>query len=436
MIKPEGDQKMFTVDKTAIGRHIAELIEQSSFKSARQFGIEYLRVRYGKVDEDAIPNIQNRISQIINGKKWIQIEDLPFFSHLLGASIEDIVSAGTSSAPVSNRITNYSVAHSDDPDIWDAYVKRKDNLILNADEYNKTVIDYALEAGNYDFLKYLMDKGIIWFVGEDKKQYHDSFGEYGPGFGAGTNIKRRSVGYNDTLDTWLKDKDDLRFKMMSLAIKNNDTEMLTRLHAREIPLLYTIGHFLTFNPRKDKLPKSKNIEQFVQNLSTCPDKVLAYFFEPFNIKSAIRDERNTFVFPYAGAVLDQMIKHKEKNTALFMKKAIKRNKEVLEKLQKAVSKSIKTRKDYYDSLNYPDIYNEDRIRAEALQDYYFYANTGFVSFTNARFSKKDIVAGFITNVIRTTAKSSDVEIQFLIEDLNETYENFITMFNEKECKHV
>ena len=109
---------------------------------------------------------------------------------------------------------------------------------------------------------------------------------------------------------------------------------------------------------------------------------------------------------------------------------------MLEKLQKAVSKSIKTRKDYYDSLNYPDIYNEDRIRAEALQDYYFYANTGFVSFTNARFSKKDIVAGFITNVIRTTAKSSDEEIQFLIEKLNKTYENFITMFNEKECKHV
>ena len=57
---------MFTLDKVEIGRHIADLIDESRFKSARQFGIEYLRVRYGSVDEDAIPNIQNRISQIIN----------------------------------------------------------------------------------------------------------------------------------------------------------------------------------------------------------------------------------------------------------------------------------------------------------------------------------------------------------------------------------
>ena len=178
---------MFTVDKVEIGHHIADLFESSRFKSARQFGKEYLRVRYGSVDEDAIPNIQNRISQIINGKKWIQMEDLPIFADLLGVSVEDIVSAGT-------------------------------------------------------------------------------------------DVKRRTFGYNDT---WLKDKDDLRFKMMSLAIKNKDFEMLTRLHAREIPLLYTINHFLTFNPREDKLPESKNIEQFTQSLASCSNTTLAYFFDSF-----------------------------------------------------------------------------------------------------------------------------------------------------------
>ena len=44
--------------------------------------------------------------------------------------------------------------------------------ILNPDEYDKTAIDYALEAGNYPFLKYLTEKGYIWFVGEDKKEYY------------------------------------------------------------------------------------------------------------------------------------------------------------------------------------------------------------------------------------------------------------------------
>ena len=31
--------------------------------------------------------------------------------------------------------------------------------IFNPDEYDKTAIDYALEAGNYPFLKYLTEKG-------------------------------------------------------------------------------------------------------------------------------------------------------------------------------------------------------------------------------------------------------------------------------------
>ena len=55
---------MFTVDKKEIGHHIADLISESRFKSARRFGIEYLKTRYGYADADAIPNIQNRICQI------------------------------------------------------------------------------------------------------------------------------------------------------------------------------------------------------------------------------------------------------------------------------------------------------------------------------------------------------------------------------------
>lgn len=427
---------MFTVDKVEIGRHIKNLLDESSFKSARQFGKEYLRIRYGSVDEDAIPNIQNRISQIINGKKWIQMEDLPIFAELLGVSVEDIVSAGASSAPSSGRVTNYSIAHSDDPKAWNAYIHRDDKLFLNPDEYNKTVIDYALEAGNYAFLKFLMDEKHIWFVGDDKKQYHDSFGEHGSGFGAGTDIKRRAVGYNDTLDTWLKDKDDLRFKMMSLAIKNKEFDMLIRLHAREIPLLYTINSFLIINPREDKLPESKNTEQFVQNLASCSDTTLAYFFEPFTVESVIRNEKNTFIFPYAGAVLNQMIKRKEKNTARFIEKATQWNKQVLSQLQKAIDESVTACKDYYDPLNYPDVYNEAFVRAEALRYYYFWPNTGFVAYTNARFSKEAPVGGFITNIVHVTVKSSDPEMQFLIDELNGTYDTFNTFCQEKEVKHA
>lgn len=427
---------MFTVDKSEIGHHIADLINESRFKSARQFGIAYLKLRYGSVDEDAIPNIQNRISQITQGNKWIQIEDLPIFAELLGVSIEDIVSAGASSPASSSRVTNYSIAHSDDPSEWSSYIQREDNLVLNPDEYNKTVIDYALEAGNYTFLKYLMENEYIWFIGDDKDEYHDGCGEYGAGFGAGTKIKRRDIGCTDTLNTWLKDKDDLRFKMMSLAIKNRDFSMLDCLRAREIPMLYTISHFPWFNQRGDNLPISKNVERFLENLASCPNTTLSYFFEPFPVKSVIRDEENTFIFPYAGPLLDYMVEQGSKNTTRFIEKATGRNKDVFHTLQSAIDECIKTCKDYYEPLARPEFYNESLIKTEALQYFYFYPNTGFVTFTSARLSKDDVMKGFITNIVHMTAKSSDPEIQFLIDELNESYESIRNISKEKDANHA
>ena len=427
---------MFNVDKKEIGLYLADLIHKSRFTSARQFGIAYLNLRYGYVDQDAIPNIQNRISQITNGNKWIQIEDLPIFAELLDVSVEDIVSAGTSSAASSSRVTNYSIAHSDDASVWEAYIQRKDKLILNPDEYNKTVIDYALEASNYAFLKYLMSKKLIWFVGKNPAEYHTNFGEYGAGFGAGTDIKRRGVGDIDILDTWLKDKDDLRFKMMSLAVKNKDFDMLDRLHAREIPLLYTISHFITHNPMENELPFSKNTERFTKDLASCPSTPLAYFFEPFTIESAIVAEKNTFFFPYAGVLLDCMIRQREKRVSLFIEKAARYNQDVLDKLNKAIAECIETGSRYYESLNCPELYDESFIKSEALSGFYFYPNTGFLSFTSARFSKNAADKGFITNIVRITARSSDPELQFLIDKLNETYETMTKIYTEKENKHV
>ena len=224
--------------------------------------------------------------------------------------------------------------------------------------------------------------------------------------------------------------------MISLAIKHDDFDMLNRLHAKEIPLLYTINHFLIFNPKEDKLPGSKNVAQFLQNIAAGPNTTLAYFFEPFTIESAIRDDKNTFFFPYAGSVLDIMIKNKASNTARFIEMATKYNKTVLAQLQKQIDNGINSSKEYYDQLNCPEIYNDVFIRNETLRDYYFYSNTGFVAFTAPRFAKKDAVIGFITNVIHVTSKSSDAELQFLINELNEIYDTFVKYLDEKENCHL
>ena len=153
---------MFKTNNEKIGKHLGNLIKNSEHKNDRQFCIAYLTLRDGEANPDDIQKMQNRICQIKNGKKGVQIEDLPIFSDLLGVSIEDILSAGTVLTLVLNRKTNYSIAFSNDPSEWEAYIKRDDKLILNPDEYDKTAIDYALEAGNYPFLKYLTEKGYIY----------------------------------------------------------------------------------------------------------------------------------------------------------------------------------------------------------------------------------------------------------------------------------
>ena len=411
---------MFKTNNEKIGKHLGDLIKKSEYKNDRQFCIAYLTLRDGEANPDDIQKMQNRICQIKNGKKGVQIEDLPIFSDLLGVSFEDILSAGTALTPVLNRKTNYSIAFSKDPAEWEAYIQRDDKLILNPDEYDKTAIDYALEAGNYPFLKYLTEKGYIWFVGDDKKEYNLAFG-------AGTSIKRREVGFLDTLDSRMKYQDDLRFKMIALAIRDNDFEMLSDLHAREIPLLYTINPIQHWTLKDKQLPSSSNVEQMINSIAASKNTAISYFFEEFDT-AELNSLRSTFVFPYAGQVLDALISSKRTfESKLFLEKAIEHNKKVQRKLQKLVDKSKVSCKELYSATPNNNYYDEAYFRREAWREYYFYPENGFIAY----YSKN--TTGFITNVINVTVSSTDKEVQFLIDELKKTYNTFIKQYEKKEA---
>lgn len=416
---------MFKTNNTKIGKHLATLIKNSAYKNDRQFGIAYLKLRYGEVNPDDIQKMQNRICQIKKGNKGIQIEDLPIFSELLGVSIEDILSAGTVLAPVLNRKTNYSIAFSNAPDEWEAYIQRDDKLILNPDEYNKTAIDYALEAGNYPFLKYLMDKGYIWFVGDDKNEYYN-------GFGAGTSIKRREVGFLDILECRMKEQDDLRFKMIALAIQNKDFDMLDKLRARELPLLYTITPINHHALRNEKLPSSSNINQMIESISTSENTTLSYFFDEFKTESIHNAFQSTYIFPYAGQVLDALITEKKNaESKRFLEKAIDYNKKIQKNLLTLVNKSKAYCKELYNQTPTANYYKDKDFNREVWRDYYFYSDTGFISYYMPFYCKD--ATGFITNIINVTASSKNSEVQFLIDDLKKTYNTFIKQYEKKEA---
>lgn len=416
---------MYKTDNERIGRHLADLIRKSPYKNDRQFGIAYLSARdNGKVNPDDIQKMQNRICQIKKGNKGIQIEDLPIFSELLGVSAEDILSGGTCLAMVSSRKSNYSIAFSKDPKEWEEYIAREDKPFLNPDEFNKTVIDYALEAGNFDLLKYLMDKGYIWFVGDDKKEYY-------LGFGAGTSVKRREIGFTDVLDVMLKEQDDLRFRMISLAIENKAFAMLDTLKARELPLLYTINPVHHWTLRDTKLPSSPNVTQMIESIAASENTALSYFFDEFDTEAESNALKSTYVFPYAGQVLNLLIKKRRiSESKRFLERSISHNKAVQGKLQALVDKSKDNCKELYkDSTS--DYYDDAYFEREAWREYYFYPETGFVAYYMPFYSKN--TTGFITNVINVTASSNDPEVQFLIDELKETYNTFIKQFEKKEA---
>lgn len=166
----ERRKEMFIVKSNEeIGSHLKSLI-LDNYKSVRRFCISYLDNIEGRDSKDPteIRNLTNRFSQIINGKKAIQTYDLPILSELLRVSCEEILTGGTIKVPLAHRRTNYNIAFSRNEADWEDYLAREDCIAAYADEFGKTVLDYAIEFKNYNFIKYLINKGYITLVAEDQ----------------------------------------------------------------------------------------------------------------------------------------------------------------------------------------------------------------------------------------------------------------------------
>lgn len=417
---------MFKTDNTKIGSYLAALIKNSKYKNDRQFSIAYLTLRDGAANPDDIQNMQNRICQIKKGKKGVQIEDLPIFSELLGVSIENILSAGTALVPASTRKSNYSIAYSKDPAEWESYINLESKPILKPDEFDKTAIDYALEAGNYPFLKDLLEKEYIWLIKNDVS------GDC-VGFCAGTSIKFDFRERTDYLDCRLGREDDLRLKLISLALKNEDFEMLDKLHAREIPLLYTISYSSCQIASPDSFPNMPNsFKQLIRDIAQSKRNVIAYFFKEFEIKTQ-QDSINTFIFPYTGEILDALIEKKRLSECKYLLKiAVEHNQKVQRNFQNLFNKSMEMCREYYANCGYESIRNEAYYKKENLYSYRFFPESGFIAFATPYYIPK--VTCFVTNIAKVTQNSSDTEVQCLINELNKTYDFFINYLSEKERK--
>lgn len=401
---------MFTVEKdnAKIGKYLADLIDQK-YKSRREFCRVYIRATgEDSTDETLVGNMANRLTQMIKGNNAIQIHDLPCFTELLGISCEQILSAGACSVPLANRETNYSIACSKEPAEWETYIHREDNLILNSDEYGKTVLDYALEYENYPFLKYLMEQKYIWFDSGNDADYRQTFG-------AGTSIQRRPVGKAD-LHNQLQEKDELRENLIALACDNNDIQMLNELRARENPQLYFRAHYLSGqHPDFDSCYNERTVKHIAQSSET----ILNYFTDSFEIRDKIKykDGRcrvHTFLFPYISKLLNQLIIKKSPFAETAIKKALNHNRKTYERLREQI-RSVKD-----------DEYMKDAWIKTCEREFAFFDNGDIVLF-RAFYSAEKSVDGLITNVPHITEKSVPTRLKGLVEELNESYWKIVNL---------
>lgn len=398
-------------DNEKIGAYIKKMIEKK-YPSHRQFCKAYLIASGIDANDEELRKLSNRLSQIIKGKKAIQIYDLPYFTDLLGVSCEDLLSCGKSFVPISGHITNYEVAFSKEPKVWEAYCRRPDKLILNPDEYNKTIIDYAIEFKNYAFIKYLMDQGDIWFVDDSEHDCQDRV----LGFGAGTNIKRREIGSIDVaLDIELRyhcEERGLRQSVIALAMVNKDFDILSSLRAREIPPLYQL---CAYGYRLLTHCCDYYNEDVIDEIVRSDEALLAYFSDEFQIKNPQKTE-NTFIYPFLNKVIEKLVENKSKYAEAVIRKAIKHNKNVFSTLSEIINDAAQHIRD-----NYPEWkeYSADDCKEESMRYFYFFEEDGFVSYSFAK-SRQDH-SKFCANVIHTDATSNDLLISTLLEELNESF---------------
>ena len=421
---------MYKVDNKRIGKYLSKLIDNSRFKNDRQFSIAYLHLTKTPESAENIQNMQNRICQIKKGNKSIQIYDLPVFAELLGVSTDDILSAGTVKLPTFTHKTNYSIAFSKEPKEIENYINREDKLFLNPDEYNKTFIDYALEAENYTLLKYLMDHNYIWFVGDNSEEYYCSHRDDSrdfESFGAGTSIKRRELHNIDLLEFTFKHQCDLRYKMISLALKEKDLEMLNKLHAKEVPFLYRLDMGGSYVVENFVLSKTKNFQEFIETIVGSDNSIINYFFEPFTIKYTHLGHKynfkNIFIAPFTGKILEALIiNHQVFESKIFLQKAINHNQKMKNIILKNIADYKQTLTDYHENQKYYIRENiEDIINADLYREYMFCKDNGFIRFSPFFLSDPDTNSSIITNIINVTVNSKDSEIQFLIDELNQLY---------------
>lgn len=412
----------YIVDKKKVGAYLKKLVKESQYSSNRQFGKKYLKMTgYTQPDDIEINRMNNRLSQIFNGKKGIQMEDMLIFSDLLGVSCEEILSAGERHVPISGHMTNYDIAFSQDEELWSSYMKREDKLFLNSDEYGKTVIDYAIEFKNYPFIKWLLDEEFIWLV--DNSEYR----QFGYSYGGGTSIEKRAPwDMDNAVPLQVKYDDQLRLKIITLALENEDYDVLDEFRARETPFLHRVGYL---NDRDDAYQYYN--EDYIHAIANASDNVLEYFAKEFELVSNLK-WKSQFIYPFLGEVIEVLVEnHQFKKAEFLAQHVLTHNQNTYEQVESLINIAYTASCD-----EWGDKLTEDLKRALRLQipkQIEYSEKNRMVSFFDSMGKDKTPIC-YATNIVRVKVDKTKSPIKDVLLEINMWYDRVATLKDTWRCE--
>lgn len=397
-------------DNIRIGKYLTKLI-LSKYKSIRQFCIEFVeRTEGGAVGKnDSVQRMANRMNQIGKGNQSVQISDLPYFTEILGVSCEEILSAGRIKPKKNVRLTNYSVACSNDKHKWDEYINSDDSPFLYNDENNKSAVEYAIQLKNYNFLKYLTENNYIWFR-KDNPQAEHNFDKNPIRFGTSVQNKRE---YDDDYFNCRYNRSPLddRRKLIHMAVENNDIKMLENLKAREICDFSVFDYHM---PDFDKLFRSVYYDdELISVLSKSDNEdLISYFSEEFEVNES-RCRYGVYLF--LPELIDKLLKAENKNMIVVaLNNALSYNKSIYQIL-------ISNFKSYIEDLEDELSFYKDRV-VFVIKERFKYIYNGFGFVGNMNFYRLRLYDNWcITNPVNLNLHTDDILIQELIDEVNELY---------------
>ena len=398
-----------------IGAYLKNIIDEK-YESVRKFCKEFLLETDVEQSPENIRKMQNKISQILKGKKGVQTYDLPVFCKLLDKSCEAILSAGEVFVPEVNRMTNYLIAFSKDENEWKKFISRENSLIFKTDEYGKNVIDYALEFKNYEIIKLFIDRGYITI--EEDIGY---VGDYTT-FVTRTKIESRNDNNEKEFDPFLLKyllPLNFRLHLMELAIDNNDVDMLMKICAREVPRTYLISWW----------GKELRKFEFIKKLANAKKETLEYFTDDFevnlgNVQHVEEFIPETIIFPFVSELVDILIKNNNNFAKRALEKIREHNESVYNRLRDIIDESIKKNHEQFKfERTKEEIYKNEIIGIDLATEVFRYSEEkGFIEVWG-----KYLGTYLFSNIIKLDTKIYDSELKKLIEEVNQYYKKVVNI---------